>query len=307
MNKKNIIEDIILDNNDEIEIVYNEDFSSEKTKSLTKFPTKITKNNEFHIDSLKNFSKSLNFNFRQCFAPKIKSKKSSKNPTPIFKKIKKSSDMDNKEQIITEDCLSEKESSINNDSFYASDLENNNEENYNQINNLLENEVLNVNNNEKNNNETKSNINNINNKNIKSYEHKTISFLQGKMTSNKNSKDMKKARMDLSKIKFEALGKIYKETEYKIKENNKNKYNLDLVQNSEKFKYNNNEYTIIKINDIEEEKEKDMSKFRTTISFNKSKFNKFNKEVHKNAENDENDYKGFTIYDILINKKKINK
>ena len=71
MNKKNVIEDIILENNNDIEIEYNEDFSSEKTKSLTKFPIKITKNNEFNIDnSRQNFSKSLNFNFRQCFAPK---------------------------------------------------------------------------------------------------------------------------------------------------------------------------------------------------------------------------------------------
>ena len=148
MSKKNNIEDIILDNNDEIEIEYNEDFSSGKTKSLTKIPTKITKNDEFHVDnSRKNFSKSLNFNFRQCFAPKIRSKKSSKNPTQIFKKNK--SNINNQEHIITEDFLSEKGSSLNNDSFEASDLENNNEESNIQNNIIYENKDFNVINNEK--------------------------------------------------------------------------------------------------------------------------------------------------------------
>ena len=301
MSKKNIIEDIILDNNDEIEIEYNEDFSSEKTKSLTKFPTKITKNDEFHVDnSRKNFSKSLNFNFRQCFAPKIRSKKSSKNPTPIFKKNK--SNINNQEHIITEDFLSEKGSSLNNDSFEASDLENNNEESNIQNNIIFENKDYNVINNEKNNNESQKKDNNIIiNKNIKCYEHKTISFLQGKVSSNKNSKDIKRARMNLLKIKNEALDKMYKETEYKIKENNKTRYNLDLIQNSEKYKHDN-EYKVIKINDIEDEDEdEDMSKFRTTISFNKSKIKKANKEVSKNNEIEN---KGYTIYDVLRNNKK---
>jgi len=301
MSKKNNIEDIILDNNDDIEIEYNEDFSSEKTKSLTKFPTKITKNDEFHVDnSRKNFSKSLNFNFRQCFAPKIRSKKSSKNPTPIFKKNK--SNINNQEHIITEDFLSDKGSSLNNDSFEASDLENNNEESNIQNNIIYENKDFNVINNEKNNNEIqKKDNNNIINKNIKCYEHKTISFLQGKVSSNKNSKDIKRARMNLLKIKNEALDKMYKETEYKIKENNKTRYNLDLIQNSEKYKHDN-EYKVIKINDIEDEDEdEDMSKFRTTISFNKSKIKKANKEV---SINNEIENKGYTIYDVLRNNKK---
>lgn len=303
MSKKNIIEDIILDNNDDIEIEYNEDFSSEKTKSLTKFPTKITKNDEFNIDnSRKNFSKSLNFNFRQCFAPKVRSKKSSKKPTPIFKKNK--STMNNQEQIITEDYLSEKGSSLYNDSFEASDLENNNEESNIQNNIIFENKDFNVINNEKNNNEIQKKDNNIIiNKNIKCYEHKTISFLQGKVSSNKNSKDIKRARMELLKTKYEALGKMYKETEYKIKENNKNRYNLDLIQNSEKYKHDN-EYKVIKINDIEDEdEEEDMSKFRTTISFTKSKFNKANKE---DCKNNEIENKGYTIYEVLRNNKKNN-
>ena len=307
MNKKNVIEDIILENNDDIEIEYNEDFSSEKTKSLTKFPIKITKNNEFNIDnSRQNFSKSLNFNFRQCFAPKSKSKKSSKNPTPIiFKKNKNLNSLDTQEEIINEDFLSEKGSSLNNDSFYSSDSEKINELNddNNKLNNIIiENE--NIINDEKNiNYEIKKNDNT--NKNIKSYEHKTISFLQGKITSNKNIKDIKKVRINLLKIKFEALSKIYKEMEYKIKEKYKIKYNLDLIQNLEKLKGDNN-YKIIKINDIEEninpkeeeDSNEDMSKFRKTISFSKSKFNK---ELNKKDEN-----KGFTIFDILTNKKKNN-
>ena len=69
----------------------------------------------------------------------------------------------------------------------------------------------------KNNNEIHKKDNIIINKNIKCYEHKTISFLQGKVSSNKNSKDIKRARMNLLKIKNEALDKMYKETEYKIK------------------------------------------------------------------------------------------
>ena len=302
MSKKNIIEDIILDNNDDIEIEYNDDFSSEKTKSLTKFPIKITKNDEFHIDnSRKNFSKSFNFNFRQCFAPKIRSKKSSKNPTPIFKKNK--NNMNNQEQIITEDYLSEKGSSLYNDSFEASDLENNNEESNIQNNIIFQNKDFNVINNEKNNNEIQKKDNNIIiNKNIKCYEHKTISFFQGKESSNKNSKDIKRARMELLKIKYEALGKIYKETEYKIKENNKARYNLDLIQNYEKYKHDN-EYKVIKINDIEDDEDEDMSKFRTTISFTKSKFNKAIKE---DCKNNEIENKGYTIYDALRNNKKNN-
>ena len=127
--------------------------------------------------------------------------------------------------------------------------------------------------------------------------------MQGKITSNKNIKDIKKVRINLLKIKFEALSKIYKEMEYKIKEKYKIKYNLDLIQNLEKLKGDNN-YKIIKINDIEEninpkeeeDSNEDMSKFRKTISFSKSKFNK---ELNKKDEN-----KGFTIFDILTNKKK---
>ena len=107
--------------------------------------------------------------------------------------------------------------------------------------------------------------------------------------------------MELLKIKYEALGKMYKETEYKIKENNKAWLNLDLIKKSEKYKHDN-EYKVIKINDIEDEDEDEgMCKLRTTISFNKSKFNKANKEDRKNNEIEN---KGYTIYDALRNNKK---
>ena len=78
---------IILDM-DNVEIEYNEDFDSNKTKSLIKFPNK---NKEFNIDNpSKNFSKSLNFNSRQCYAPKIKYKKKQKKTfTNFFQKNSK--------------------------------------------------------------------------------------------------------------------------------------------------------------------------------------------------------------------------
>ena len=77
MEQKNDVENIRQDlenNNDNIQIEYNDDddFELEKTKSLNKFPLKVI-NNEFYLDDIyKNFSKSLNFNFNKCFAPKPK-------------------------------------------------------------------------------------------------------------------------------------------------------------------------------------------------------------------------------------------
>ena len=72
---------IILDM-DNVEIEYNEDFDSNKTKSLIKFPNK---NKEFNIDNpSQNFSKSLNFSSHKCYAPKIKYKQILKKPSPIF-------------------------------------------------------------------------------------------------------------------------------------------------------------------------------------------------------------------------------
>ena len=317
MNKKNDFQDIDLENNDEIEIEYNEDFTSEKTKSLTKFPTKITQNNEFKLDNAhQNFSKSLNFNFRQCFAPKSKSKKSSKNPTPIIfrKNNNKINNLNTQDQIITEDFLSEKGSSLNNESSFSSSEEYNNinfninNENYNEdeiINkNVLEKKNLNMINENKNTiNEIKEDSHNNMNKNIKAYEHKTISFFNNKDSSNQDLKEsMKTIRNTLFKDKIKALKLRNKETEFKVKDKNKMKYRLDL-QNIKKNDYDN-DYKIIKINDIEEnnsdkDNNEDMSKFRTTICYCNSKLNKVNNKKNQN--------KGVTIYDVLLNNKNKNK
>ena len=292
MSRKNAIDDINLENNEEIEIEYNEDFLSEKTKSLTRFPTKINKNNEFQIDnSHKNFSKSLNFNFRQCFAPKIKTKKPNKNPAPIiFIKNNKVRNFDTQEQIITEDYLSEKGSSLNNENSFSSDIENNKEDNninnYNESN--LENQKL------KEDNESN---------NIKNYEHKTISFFNDKNISDFSLKKMKIIRNNLFKIKKKALKYTNKENEFIIKEKNKKKYRLDLIKNK-KGNELNNEYKIIKINDKEEsnsdeDNNNDMSKFIKTISFINSKYYKGDSKLNKNN--------GYRIYDALLNNQKINK
>ena len=303
MNKINVFDNINLENNDEIEIEYNEDFSSEKTKSLTKFPNKITNNNEFKIDnSQKNFSKSLNFNFRQCFAPKIKTKKSNKNPTPIIlKKNNKVSNYNTKEQIISEDYLSEKASSLNNESSISSEIENNNDENdLNKKNNInLENKELKE--------DKNINQNNKSSKNIKNYEHKTISFFNDKNTSNNNVENIKMTRNYLFKIKKKALKYTNKENEFIIKEKNKEKYRLDLIKNIKKNELNDDEVKIIKIKDNEDNEESnsdednnnDMTKFRKTIGFFNSKYNKGNGKIKENN--------GYRIYDTLLNNQKINK
>ena len=302
MNKINVFDNINLENNDEIEIEYNEDFSSEKTKSLTKFPNKITYNNEFQIDnSQKNFSKSLNFNFRQCFAPKIKTKKANKNPTPIiFRKNNKISNFNTQDQIISEDYLSEKGSSLNNESSISSEIENNNEENDLNKKNIIniENQELkedNKNTNQNNNSDNKS-------KNIKNYEHKTISFFNDKNTYNNNLENMKMKRNELFKIKKKALKYTNKENEFIIKDKNKEKYRLDLNKNKKK-KELNDKVTIIKIKDNDEsnsdEDNNDMTKFRKTINFINSKYNKGNSKIIENS--------GYRIYDTLLNNQKINK
>ena len=128
MKQKNDVENIRQDlenNNDNIQIEYNDDddFELEKTKSLNKFPLKVI-NNEFYLDDIyKNFSKSLNFNFNKCFAPKPKIKQSSRNPTPIiYEKQTDISNLKTQDHIITEDAYSEKEISLDNESF-SSDFE----------------------------------------------------------------------------------------------------------------------------------------------------------------------------------------
>jgi len=47
-------------NSEDPDIEYNDDFTSEKTKSLNKFPLKLITSDEFYLGDLnKNFSKSL--------------------------------------------------------------------------------------------------------------------------------------------------------------------------------------------------------------------------------------------------------
>ena len=64
MSQKNVVGDneleIELDSND-IQIEYNNDFELDKTKSLNKFPLKLT-NNDFYLEDIyKNFSQKFKF------------------------------------------------------------------------------------------------------------------------------------------------------------------------------------------------------------------------------------------------------
>ena len=303
MDKNDEIKNLNIESNEEIEIEYNEDFENEKTKSLNKFPTKLNNNNEFYLEnSYKNFSKSLNMNFRQCFAPKSKSKKSSKNPTPItLKKKQKINNLDTEDKIITEEVLSEKESSLNNESSLSSDYEVNNQ-NDNLNNNNVNDKKYTENKNENKiiiNSENQNNLNEIC-KNKKLYEHKTINIFNYNQNDGKES--IKSIRNKLYKRKINALKKIYKEVEYEIKNKDKKDYRLDLIPNKKRNELDN-EYKIIHIKNVEENESseeeynnEDMDKFRATITYHKSKLNKENKN--------QNDDKGFTIYKVLLNNKK---
>lgn len=120
-----------INENDDFQIEFNYDFELEKTKSLNRFPLKEITYSEFYLDDkYKNFSKSLNFNFHKCFAPKIKIKQSSKNPTPIiFEKQNDFYDLNlnlnkQKRKIIEDNyTYSEKELSLDNESSFSSDIE----------------------------------------------------------------------------------------------------------------------------------------------------------------------------------------
>lgn len=326
MNQKNEGQELE-DNYDNIEIEYNDDFSSEKTKSLNKFPTKIINNNEFYLDNqYKNFSKSLNFNFKRCFAPKPKIKQSNKNPPPIiFEKQKDIYNLNIQDQIITEEAFSEKEVSLENESC-SSDYENQNNEinNFNYNKNITNKDI--IYNNKNNNfnicknlygnnsfkkNEDKNNnlyINKINiieeekeKNNLKIYEHKTINEFPFKHNSKKGN--LKSIRNNLFQVKLRTLKAYNREVEYSIKDKAKIKYNLDLINNKSKKDEHYEIYKIIPINNnkTNEEEKEDMSIFRKTINFNSSKLN-----LEKNKRKDE---KGITIYDVLTtnNKSKKNK
>ena len=345
MNQKNDVEnndlEINTDDND-IQIEYNNDFELEKTKSLNKFPLKIITNNEFYLDDIyKNFSKSLNFNFHKCFAPKPKIKQSSKNPTPIiYEKQMDIYNLNTQAEIYNEDAYSEKELSLDNESLYSSDNENQIGQNNNNINNYLNNDVLYnnkiINNNNyiisknllESNSEKKSEDKNMDlyenkinttedekekeNNNLKLYEHKTITSFPVKNNYNENytKGNIKAIRNSLFRAKMKCLKDKNKETEYSIKDKLKIKYRLNIINNKSKKNGNNYEFCkVIPINNFKkeennknEDENEDMSNFRKTISYKTSKLNLENKKKKEG--------KGITIYDVLLsnkNKKENNK
>ena len=282
---------IIFDLNN-VEIEYNEDFDSNKTKSLTKFPNK---NKEFKLDNpSKNFSKSLNFNSRQCFAPKIKFKKNNKRPSPIFfKKIQNEYTMKTQCEAISEDLLSEKESSLSNESSssdYSSDnLENNNN------NNNEKNSQQNKNKNEKSNiKKEKENKNDM-----KTYEHKTIAVFPHQSDKDKQNKNnIKIFRNSLHKIKSKYSKIKNKEQEFTLKNKFKKKFRLDLIISNKKNNINN-EYIVIPINNNNDNTKSnsdddsdDVSNLRETISYNQSKLKK-DKEKKKDSQ------QVINIYEVL--------
>lgn len=333
MNHKNVHDNNDINEKDDFQIEYNDDFDSEKTKSLNKFPMKTLSNEDFYLDDTsKQFSKSLNFNFHKCFAPKFKIRQSSRNPTPIiFEKQSNISNLNTQDHFITEDAISEKEQSLDNDSSYSSDFENddqafdflninsnkqikktkyinsnqvinsNNYSNYIISKNLLDNSIE----------DKKDNVNQINimkdNKNqnisIKKYEHKTINEFPIKNNVNDNCAkgNMKSLRNSLFRAKIKCLKEKNKEVEYSIKERVKMNYGLDIINSK-----NDNElekYKVIKINNVNECNDnngdvEDMRSFRQTISYNTSKLTSENKKIIED--------KGITIYEVLITNK-INK
>ena len=296
MSKKNEFENLNLGNDIEIEYNEEEEISPDKTKSLTKFPSKIEKNNEFYLaNSYKNFSKSLGFNFKQCFAPKSKIRYSNKKITPlIFKKNENICNLDTQDRIITEDAISEKDS-FNNEISISSDSDNdyeNNNTNFNTNVNESDNKIINENINNNNNIQNLKDNDNDKINNIKTYEHKTIGIFNTR--NNNNSKEnMKSMRYSLYKVRLKCAKEKNKEVEYLIKEKEKNKYRLDIVKNTRKYEIDN-EYKIIPINNIQDnsdEENEDMSNFRTTISYSNSKLNQKVED------------KGVTIYDVLKSNK----
>lgn len=297
MSKKNEF-DLNLENDVEIEYNEEEEISPDKTKSLTKFPSKLEKNNEFRLDSsYKNFSKSLGFNFKQCFAPKSKIRYSNKKITPlIFKKNENICNLDTQDRIITDDAISEKDSYNNESSFLQdsdsdAEYENNNTNtntNIDESNNKIvsDNNIINDNN-------TQNVKEKDNDKNIKAYEHKTIGIFNTR-NNNKSKENIKSMRNILYKIRLKCIKEKNREMEYIIKEKDKNKYRLDIIKNTRKYEIDN-EYKIIPINNIQDnsdEDNEDMSNFRTTISYSNSKLNQKNED------------KGVTIYDVLKSNKR---
>ena len=333
MNQKNDVEKIYQnqeENEEDNYFDYNDDFISDKTKSLNKFPLKLITNEDFYLDDFyKNFSKSLKFNSHKCFAPKPIIKQSSKNPTPlIFEKQNDIKNLNTDIRILNEDAYSEKELSLNESSF-SSDFENEINNKKSDNNDLMNNLSINNNNNyiisksllENNYSDKKSEdkdlglfenkINVVEDekeiKDLKKYGHKTITVFSIKNNNNDiyQKGNIKSIRNSLFRAKLKILKDKNKEVEYFIKNKMKIKYRLNLINNnSKKNNHNFDFYKIIPINinnDEEKSNQKgnnidDMSNFRQTIKYNNSKLNSMNKE--------ENKEKGVTIYDVLLTNKK---
>ena len=333
MNQKNDVEKIYQnqeENEEDNYFEYNDDFISDKTKSLNKFPLKLITNEDFYLDDFyKNFSKSLKFNSHKCFAPKPKIKQSSKNPTPlIFEKQNDIKNLNTDIRILNEDAYSEKELSLNESSF-SSDFENeinnkksdnndlmnnlsiNNNSNYIISKSLLENNYSDKKSEDKDMGLFENKINVVEDekeiKDLKKYGHKTITVYSIKNNNNDiyQKGNIKSIRNSLFRAKLKNLKDKNKEVEYFIKNKMKIKYRLNLINNnSKKNNHNFDFYKIIPIN-INDDEEKsnqkgnnidDMSNFRQTIKYNNSKLNSMNKE--------ENKEKGVTIYDVLLTNKK---
>jgi hypothetical protein len=276
---------------DNVEIEYNEDIDTTKTKSLTKFPNKIV---EFNLDNAsQNFSKSLNFNSHKCYAPKIKHKQYLKKPSPIFfKKINYNNNLKIPNEPVIEEILSEKEPSLmdedSSSDFIIDDFdENNNNNNGNKNENEpRENQnkkpiddLINIYKEDKKPKEEKNN-------DFKLYEHKTIgTFAFHNNVEIQDKNQIKLYRNNLCRIKMKYAKIINREQEFSLNDELKNKYGLNLIFNNKKTNVDN-EYKIIPINNDENsdsEEENDIStNLRETISYNQSKLKKKKNNEKKN-------------------------
>ena len=339
MNQKTEVESIDFNKkkSEDPDIEYNDDFTSEKTKSLNKFPLKILINNDFYLDDIyKNFSKSLKFNSHKCYAPKPIIMQSSKNPTPII--FEKQSDINNlniQKKIIIEDALTEKELSFDNESSYSSDFENGNKnslncdinKNNNNIDLNYNNQIIDFNNSnyiisknlldisdkkgeDKNEGLYENKINIIEeNNNLYSYEHKTItSFPINSYNIYYTKGNIKSIRNSLYRVKMKCLREKYREVEYSIKERMKIKYCLDIRNNkSKKLGHNNIDFCkIIPINnDIKEENIGNNKKGEGIEDMsNLRKTISYNTTKLNLENNKKNEEKEIKIYDILKKNKK---
>ena len=276
---------------DNVEIEYNEDTDTNKTKSLKKFPKKSV---EFNIDNpSKNFCKSLNFNSHKCYAPKIKHKQYLKKPSPIFfKKIKYNNNLNIPNGPVIEEILSEKEPSLmdedsSSDFFIDNIDESNNENKYenepkeNTIKKPID-DLINIYKEDKKTKEEKNN-------DFKLYEHKTIgTFAFHNNVDIQNKNPIKFYRNNLYRIKMKYAKIINREQEFSLKDELKNKYGINLIFNNRKTNIDN-EYKIIPINNDENsdsDEENDIStNLRGTISYNQSKLKK-GKNNEKKSEKD---------------------